>query len=144
GLWETVVGQGYAGGRRIALLHPGGEWGERGGDDADQRFAPYPGVLQEDPAGDDPRTRLERLARVMDKWPDLVKLLDNVVRTVPDEELKIALLLRMAHYHEAELGEDDQAVATYERVLDVDGKHLLAASAIQTIHERNGDYAHLV
>lgn len=144
GVYEIMVRHAFDPVRKIELLHTIGELWEIGGDDADQAFVTYARALQEDPAGEDTRTRLERLARVMGKWPDLVKLLDAVIRTIPDEELKISLLLRMAHYHEAELGEDDKAVETYARVLDVDPKHLDAASAIQTIHERNGDYPRLV
>ena len=147
GVYEIMVRHAYDPARKIELLHTIGDLYEIGGDDTDKAFATYARALREDPAGQETRDRLERLARVAgdeSKWADLASLMGDVIASVQDDELKIALLLRLAEYHEAELGNDEAAVKTHERVLEVDPRHLGAATAIQVIHERSGDYPRLV
>jgi tetratricopeptide (TPR) repeat protein len=146
GVYEIMVRHAYDPARKIGLLHTIGELYEVGGEDTDQAFATYARALREDPAGHDTRERLERLARVSgaEKWQDLTKLYDEVIGTVQDDELKIHLLTRLAEVHEGELGQDEQAVKTHQRVLDVDPRNLGAATAIQAVHERSGDYPRLV
>jgi tetratricopeptide (TPR) repeat protein len=130
--------------RKIELLHTIGELYEVGGDDGDKAFDTYARALHEDPANAETQGRLDRLARTLSKFPAYVQLLDDVVKHVQDDELKITLLSKVAQLHEIELEKDEDAVKTHARILEVDPKNLVAATAIQTIHARNSDYPRLV
>lgn len=144
GVYEIMVRHAFDPARKIELLHQIGELNEVGGDDSDQAFATYARALREDPVGSETQQRLERLARVNGRFADLVKLFDEVVGVVGDDELKVALLTKMAQVQRIELGLDEDAVKTYARILEVDAGNLDAASAIQQIHEENQDYPRLV
>lgn len=130
--------------RKIELLHQVAELYEVGGDNGEAAFAAYARALREEPRNELSQRQLERLARSLDKYRDLVALYDEVAGSVSDEELKIQLLTKVAQVHELELLEDASAVATYERILEVAPGHVESASAIITIHERTGDYPALV
>jgi golgin subfamily B member 1 len=144
GVYEIMVRHAFDPARKIELLHRIGELYEIGGDDGDKAFETYARALREDPAGQETQQRLERLARVLEKWPQLVALWNEVVGHVQDDELKISLLTRIAQIYELELGSDEDAVKTYHRVLEVDARHLASASAIELVHTRNEDYPRLV
>jgi tetratricopeptide (TPR) repeat protein len=144
GVYEIMVRHAFDVTRKIELLHQIGDLYEVGGDDADSAFATYARALGEDPASGETRDRLERLARVGNKWPELCKLYDQVASAAQDDELKVALFTRLAQIQQLELGQDAAAVATYRRVLKVSPGDLSAAAAIQQIHESNQDFPALV
>ncbi|HVV83476.1 MAG TPA: tetratricopeptide repeat protein [Kofleriaceae bacterium] len=126
------------------LLHRIAELHELGGGDLGHAFETYARALRDDPRNESTQQQLERLARAQDRWKDLVGLYDTVASASPDEDLKVALLFKQAQLHELQLGDDPAAVTTYERVLAVAPGSVEAATAIQAIHERNGDGPALV
>jgi tetratricopeptide (TPR) repeat protein len=126
------------------LLHRIAELHELGGGDLASAFDTYARALRDDPRNENTQHQLERLARLQDRWKDLVGLYDTVASSSPDEDLKVALLFKQAQLHELELRDDAAAVTTYERVLAVAPGSVEAATAIQAIHERNGDGPALV
>jgi len=130
--------------RKIELYHAVAELYEIGGDDLAAAFGTYARAFREEPRSEGSQAQLERLARVLGSWRDLVSLYDGVIRELGDDELKVALLTRLAQLHEHELGDDEAAVATYEAILRASPGHIDAATAIQTIHERGSDYPALV
>jgi tetratricopeptide (TPR) repeat protein len=144
GVYEIMARHAFDPARKQELLHQIGELHEVGGDDGDAAFATYARALREDPASEQSKERLERLARVGSKWPELCKLYDEVATAVPDDELKVGLLTRLAQIQQIELGQDAAAVATYQRVLQVKPDDLGAATSIQQIHESNQDFGPLV
>jgi tetratricopeptide (TPR) repeat protein len=130
--------------RKIELYHSVAELYELGGDDLAASFATYSRAFREEPRSESTLAQLERLARVQGGWTELVTLYDGVIRELHDDELKVALLTRLAQLYEQELDDDRSAVATYETILRVSPGHIDAASSIQTIHERTSDYPALV
>jgi tetratricopeptide (TPR) repeat protein len=68
GVYEIMVRHAYDPARKIQLLHTIGDLYEVGGDDGQKAFETYGRAMREDPAGAETTTRLERLARVLDKW----------------------------------------------------------------------------
>ncbi len=142
GVYEVMLRHAPDLSRRVELLHTMGELHELGGDDA-QAFATYARALKENPADAETMDRLDRLARLLEKWPDMVILLGEVVKSVTADDLKIQLLTKLAEVQENDLKRAEDAVGTYEQILAVDPQNLEAIAAIQTVHERTGDYARL-
>lgn len=144
GVYEIMARHAYDPERKNELLHQIAELYEIGGDDGDKAFDTYARAFRDEPRGESSQGQLERLARAMDRWPDLVRLYDEVIGAVGEEDLQVLLLTKLAKIHELELGNDAAAVATYSRILDVAPGHVEAATAIQLVHERNASYPDLV
>jgi golgin subfamily B member 1 len=144
GVYEIMAKHAFDPERKIELLHAIAELYELGGDDGMSAFGTYSRALREEPRHENTQAQIDRLARMLGNWGDVVSLYDQIVGAVGDEELKVSLLTKLAQVYELELGEDTKAVATYNRVLDVSPGHVEAAAAIQAIHERNADYPALV
>src|SRR5262249_32377416 len=90
-VYEIMVRHALDPSRKIELLHQIGELYEVGGDDGARAFATYDRALREDPGLKETQEKLERLARTLDRWSDLVQLYRSVADTVTDEELQVAL-----------------------------------------------------
>jgi len=130
--------------RKIELLHKIAELNELGGDDGAAAFDTYARGFRQDPSHEQTAVQLERLARMFDRWRDVVSIYDEVIAGVGDDQLRTQLLTKLAQIYEIELGDDEKAVSTYERILEQQPEHLPSASAIQAIHERNANYDALV
>ena len=143
-VYEIMAKHAYDPERKEELLHQIAELYEIGGEAGAEAFDTYARAFREEPSSQGTQAQLERLARLLERWPTLVELYDEVIGSIDDEDLQIQLLTRLAQIHELELGNDDSAVATYSRILDVSSGHIDAASAIQQIHERNANYPKLV
>ena len=143
-VYEIMARHAFDPQRKIELYHSVADLYEVGGDDLGASFATYARAFREEPRSDTTQGQLERLARLLDGWRDLVALYDEVIGQLSDDELRVQLLTKLARLYELELGDDRSAVATYERILEVSPGHIEAASAIQAIHERDADYPALV
>lgn len=122
---------------QIARLYEDSESG-------DEAFDTYARAFRGEPSSEATQAQLERLARLLDRWSDLVRLYDEVIGELGDEALQVQLLFKLAQIYELELANDRSAVATYDRILEIVPSQVQAATAIQQIHERNADYAALV
>lgn len=144
GIYEIMAKHAFDPARKIELLHMISELHEIGGDNADAAFATFSRAMREDPRNETTHAQLDRLARGLDKWPEVSALYDAVANEAQEDDLKVALLFRRAQIQEHELRDNEGAVATYERVLKASPSTVEAATAIQTIHERTGDWPRLV
>ncbi len=134
--------------RKIELLHQIGELYEVAGEDGDKAFATYDRALREEPGLKETQVRLERLARQLDRWKDLVNLYTGVTEQIGkssgDVELQTQLLTRVAQIEETQLGDNDAGAAAYHRVLEVAPRNLDAANALEAIYLRTDAYTKLV
>ncbi|HUJ57084.1 MAG TPA: hypothetical protein VLX92_01265, partial [Kofleriaceae bacterium] len=144
GVYEIMAKHAFDPQRKIELLHRISELQEIGGDNADAAFLTFSRAMREDPRNEATHAQIDRLARGLDKWPQVVALYDQVASDAQDDDLKVSLLFRRAQIQEHELRDDKGAVETYERVLKAAPHTVDAASAIQTIHERTADWPKLV
>src|SRR5439155_12093522 len=96
-------------------------------------FKTYERALREDAGLKDTQTRLERLARSLGQWQDLVRIYREVVATVADEQLQVQLWTRIAELFERELQNNDEAAGAYLKVLGVDPHNLSAADSLEAI-----------
>jgi golgin subfamily B member 1 len=144
GVYEIMSKHAFDPARKIELLHTISELHEIGGDNADAAFDTFARAMRDDARNETTHAQLDRLARGLDKWAELATLYDQVANDVQEDDLKVALLFRRAQIQEHELRDNDGAVQTYERVLVASPTTVEAATAIQTIHERTGDWPKLV
>src|SRR5207249_3897795 len=107
-------------------------------------FGTFSRAMREDPRNESTHAQLDRLARGLDKWPEVAELYDQVAKEAHEDDLRVALLFKRAQIQENELRDNEGAVATYERVLKASPQAVEAATAIQTIHERTSDWPKLV
>lgn len=143
-VYEIMAKHAFDPERKIELLHQVAELYELGGENADASFETFSRAFRDDPRNEGTQAQLERMARMLERWRDLVDLYGQVIDEVAEEDLKVQLLFKLAQIHELELGSDEQAVATYRRILDATTGNVEAATRIQAIHERNADYPALV
>ncbi|MBL0214683.1 MAG: tetratricopeptide repeat protein [Myxococcales bacterium] len=144
GVYEIMAKHAFDPARKIELLHQIAELHEIGGDNADSSFNTFARAMREDPRNEVTHAQLDRLSRGLGKWADAAALYDSVAGDAQEDDLKVALLFRRAQIQENELHDDKASVATYERILQTAPNTVEAATAIQTIHERTGDYPKLV
>ena len=144
GVYEVTARHAFDPSRKIDLLHQVAELYEIGGDDQEAAFATYARALEEDARNEMTHAQIDRLARSLERWNDVVALYDGVANKVAEDDLKVALLGRLAHIHEKDIGDDRAAVATYERVMKIAPGSVEAIGEIQRIHERTGDWPALV
>ena len=145
--YEILVRHSMDPARKIELLHQIGDLYEMASEDS-EAFRTYDRALREEPGLKETQTRLERLARTLDRWKDLVSLYDSVTEQVAkssgDVELQTQLLTRVAQIEETQLGDNDAAAAAYHRVLKVAPHQLDAANALEAIYLRTDAYTKLV
>ncbi|HEX2570588.1 MAG TPA: tetratricopeptide repeat protein [Polyangia bacterium] len=144
GIYEIMVRHALDPSRKIELLHQIGELYEVGGDDAVSAFRVYDRSLREDPGLKETQARLERLARALGRWDDLVRLYREVASELMDQQLQVQLWTRVAQIYEGELANNEEAAAAYLRVLSADPQNLAAADALETIYLRTESYPKLV
>ena len=78
---------------------------------------------------------LEEYYAANDILPDLVKLFEQLSKTLKDDGDKKAVLLRAAHVYENNLGDSDKAMATLEKILDIDANDAVAAGELVGYYE---------
>jgi tetratricopeptide (TPR) repeat protein len=146
--YEILVRHSMDPARKIELLHQIGELYEVAGDDGAMAFNTYDRALREEPSLKETQQRLERLARTLDKWKELVTLYqavaEQVSKTSGDSDLQTHLLMRVAQIEETNLGDNDAAAAAYSKVLSVSPQNLDAANALEAIYLRTDAYTRLV
>ncbi len=93
-------------------------------------------------APDDPVAvaHLEELATQLSDWPALVASVRRRAEREPDPAAKLELWFEVSRLQEQRLADLDGAAATYQAILDLDGKNLRALEALSAVHEARGDW----
>ena len=146
GIHEILAKHALDPARRIELLLEIGRLHELGGDDTSAAFDAYARALRVDASNPETQGRIDRLARILDRWSDLVATYESLANeTSPSEEDQaIALWTKAARLWVDELRDDERAVAAYRNVLAIQPRHLDAITALETLFGRTGDYERLV
>ncbi|MCC6747689.1 MAG: tetratricopeptide repeat protein [Deltaproteobacteria bacterium] len=144
GIYEIMVAHAFDPTRKIELLHQIGELYEIAGEDAGGAFQVYGRALREDPSHEETQGRLERLARQLEGWEQLVGLYNALVADVTDEMLAVSLHMKVAEIYEEHLGDLAQAAEAYKRILAVDPQNLAAVEALEQIYLRAEAHEQLV
>ncbi len=122
-------------------------------DDPDAAIAAWERALEIDPEDRKARKALERLYTDNRKWEELeafyadrgeqrelVRMLDTLVGTVDEKEVKIEILLRAARVWQRDLDDQDRAKRNLERALEIDPKHEQVARELEPIYREEQNW----
>ncbi|MCP4196135.1 MAG: tetratricopeptide repeat protein, partial [Proteobacteria bacterium] len=99
-------------------------------------------ILDNDDSDMDALLGLERLYERGNMWPDLIEVLKQRVIMEGAEDVRRGLLLRIAALYENQLGDLDEAIASYVQVGEETGSNATAVDALARLYnetERWGD-----
>ncbi|HUT79361.1 MAG TPA: tetratricopeptide repeat protein, partial [Polyangia bacterium] len=142
-VFEIMIAQEETTARRIDLLHEIAQLYETAGDDPERAFKTYGRALAEDPAEERTQEELERLARVLVLYDDLVKLYAGRVESIEQADLCAAYHLKIARLCEEQLQDAARAIEHYRKVLDIDPMHIEAATALEGAYQITENYQEL-
>jgi len=129
--------------RRVELLHQISSLYEDAGGDLNAAFDTLARALAEDPSNEDTQGVLDRLARATSRFLDLAQVYEALAGVQSDAFLASHLYSIAAHIFECELGDVDNAVRHYRKVLDIDAGNLAAAEALEGLFRGSERYADL-
>jgi golgin subfamily B member 1 len=129
--------------RRVELLHRIAELHEVALDRPDLSFQSFARALAEDPANTMTQDQLERMARATGDMEALAQVYEQQVQHVEDPPLAASLHVKAAEIREEQLGDHENAIAHYRRVLELDETHLEAATALERLFQMGERYEEL-
>lgn len=96
--------------------------------------------------GEDPEAlnALGGLYASLERWPELVEILDREVTVADDDETRIRIFADMARVFYGRLGKERNAIDSWERVLDLDPTNAEALLGLADIHRRAGQQGELI
>ncbi|HVE87856.1 MAG TPA: tetratricopeptide repeat protein, partial [Myxococcales bacterium] len=81
---------------------------------------------------------LDRLYAQLEAWQELSGVLEAEISAAEQPAEKVGLLFRLGQLYQDRLGNDAQAAATYERILQIDKAHLASARLLEQLYEAQG------
>ena len=115
---------------------------ERQLSDTDSAIAAYRRVLDLDERADAALDALERLYRDGSQWPSLIEIFILQIDAHPDREIERRLLIGQVQC--VEMGEDDDAIKTFEDVLDLDPANKESLAELERLYQERSDWEGLV
>ena len=103
----------------------------------------YEKVLALDDAHDGAFEALHRILQDAAEWPELRTLLQNRVALVGDAEVKKALLFQICALNEDVLADVDQAIVSYQAILELEPDSERSFSALERLYELADQWADL-
>jgi tetratricopeptide (TPR) repeat protein len=122
----------------IARLHE-----DRGGDRA-LAFHAVSRAFVIDPANEEVRAEVHRLAAMLGAWDDLVHTYEQAVAASDNAGTKSLLLGMIARLHDEKRGDPRSAIEAYERLLQHDSEDPSPLDALEALHTMVGDWRGLV
>lgn len=117
---------------------------EQGRGDASAAFATWQRALHEDASDFEARVELERLAAALNRWSDLVTLLEQEAENTTDPMVASALSSRAAELSRDQLQDDARAVTNYQRAVEQTGDDDEILAALDALHQRNSQWRELL
>ncbi|MET0339843.1 MAG: tetratricopeptide repeat protein [Polyangiales bacterium] len=124
--------------RRIAVLH------EQRGRSKPRALEALRRALVCDPADDDARREVERLAAQLGDWDALVNALEAAAQATSESTLKASLLASIARTHDERRGDPRAAIKAYERLVQCDTDDVAAYEQLEALLTMVGDWSGLV
>lgn len=119
--------------RRVDLLHQIATLYEDAGGDLNSAFDTLARALSQDPASEPTQQALDRLARATERFADLARVFETLAGQQADAELASTLFTMAARVYEGDIGDLDNAILHYRKVLAIDAKNLAAAESLDRI-----------
>jgi len=131
--------------QKVDLLHRIARLYEDAVDNHAAAFETYARAIAFDDGNEDTLQNLERLAMVVNRWPEVAALYDaQLDRLAENPPRFVELGLRTAQIFEVQLDDVDNAIVRYGRVADVDRENQAAIRALDRLYaqtERWGELA---
>ncbi|MHB8874318.1 MAG: tetratricopeptide repeat protein, partial [Myxococcaceae bacterium] len=109
--------------------------------EADRAVEFYEKARQLDPAAAEKALpALDRLYNQLDKPPELAVVLEALSAATADPQEKAGLLFRLGQLAQERLDSPDRAASAYEKILEIDPKHLAAARLLEQLYEAAGTH----
>jgi golgin subfamily B member 1 len=112
-------------------------------DQVDLALGHYRAVCEEQPDNERALSALEGLYQRTGRAAELLDVFQRRVELTADPQAKKQLLFAMARLYEGELKKPDEAMATYQSVLDDDPADAEALAALDGLYERTEDWEQL-
>jgi tetratricopeptide (TPR) repeat protein len=144
---EVQVAQAADPFQKVELLHRIARLYEDALSDHGQAFQTYARALGFDDGSERTLGNLERLAIVVNRWPDVARLYDTQLDILAREERWerfVELGLRNAQIFEVQIEDVDGAISRYRRVVDVDPENLTSVRALDRLYLQTERWADLV
>ena len=129
--------------RRVELLHDIATLHEDAGGDLNAAFDTFARALAEDPGHEATQEGLDRLARVTSRFADLAGVYETLAAKQGDPILASQLYAMAARVFEQDLGDVDDAVKHYRKVLSIDPTNLASAEALEGLFRGSERFADL-
>jgi tetratricopeptide (TPR) repeat protein len=142
-VYEIMVQEEETETRKVELLHQMASLYESSGDEPEKAFKTFGRALFLDPADEQTKEQLERMAQVLVLYDDLAALYVEAVEELENEELAAEFHLKIAQIHEEQLQNNDVAIEHYQAVLTMDPMHLEAATALERAYQLTENYPEL-
>ena len=131
--------------QKVDLLHRIARLYEDATDDHASSFDTYARALVLDNGNEDTLTNLERLATVINRWPNVASLYDaELDKLAENPDRFVELASRVAQIYEVQLEDTDNAIVRYRRVLEVEAENQNAIRSLDRLYsatERWGELA---
>lgn len=95
------------------------------------------------PDEEERRERLERLAEDLGRYADVVNAYDEASKNTSDPFVQAALYKRMGQLQVSALGEDDKAIVSYERALEVEESDVPTLKAVEALYMKTSAFEQL-
>ena len=148
--WEEMVGVILDGAdkvdldeRKIELWHRAAKVIEDRLVDRSRAEGIYRRVLGLDEENLEALKALDRLLSDEQKWDELEDILQREIEVQPYDDDKVGLLTRLAELYRDRLDRLDDAVASYQRVLEIFDNHRASLLALAEVYEMRNDWAAL-
>ncbi|GMV43673.1 MAG: hypothetical protein AMXMBFR64_53890 [Myxococcales bacterium] len=97
----------------------------------------YHQILGMEPMNEDALENLERIYEGMEAWEELLQTLERHAEIVTDDGQRVDLLTRVALVHRDRVHDLDNAIRTYERILDIAPDHGQTLDALEMLYREN-------
>ena len=121
-----------------------GEIFENNLDDHQSAVEEYRKALDLDEAYGPALKGLERLYRRLERWQDLMDVLEIQLQYADSERERIEILVQIAEMLEKEFLKPDQAASRYEEILEIDNKQWDTLESLERIYRQTGRWQDLV
>jgi tetratricopeptide (TPR) repeat protein len=135
-LMEAGLSRGLAPNVRVMRLKEAAALAEGRLNDAEGAVTAWKRVIAIDPNHGDARRSLERLLRKLEKWADLVELLEQRVQMAEDEAEKLQLLTRIAGLQETQLKDQSATLDTLWRIHAQEEREVKHLKKIETLADQ--------
>ena len=125
---------------KVRLLSAAAKLHEERGRNANLAFSAYARAFSQEPANEEVRENVDRLAAASEDWNGLVVAYEAAVAQSTDPAVTASLLSSMARIHDEKRGDPRAAIQTFERLVALDPNDPSPLDALEALHTMVGDW----